>query len=301
LPIGLTLRFADNRAVRALISQAIPQQDSQEYLWLASEHFENLFLAYSTDDILFGLSTTKSPQSQGPWGRNAQYVASEVGGPLSATSLPRIICAAALRASGMTEFSEAVDARWSPPAESAVQASIEFIDDPEDRQFGLTLLDRTTNTEVAPLDFVSSNALLTQNIVRILENEPLVPSITLGKAFPFRLFGLHPQARDSFSLFNHFWLKLRPGTLEEAARDLLAVALHLNWSLPREPLTKLSTEQTMPFALAQSARLKRLEEREAAVRHAISVLQKRYPRNAELIQFEVNNPICKSRKRFANV
>lgn len=84
-------------------------------------------------------------------------------------------------------------------------------------------------------------------------------------------------------------MKLRPGTLKDAVQELLAVSLHLNWSVSRATGEKLSPEQVLSFALAQKARLRRLAEREPAVRHAIGVFQKRYLGNADLVQLEVNN------------
>lgn len=60
-------------------------------------------------------------------------------------------------------------------------------------------------------------------------------------------------------------MKLRPGTLDDAVRELLALSLHLNWSFSGHPGRKLGQQQVLAFALSQSVRLKRLEERESAV------------------------------------
>jgi len=284
----LSFRLTNRKRLNQMLSSAVKDE---EYEWLISEFYNTLIIAYSSQDILFGQASDLDPNVPcGPKSRTPAYIASEVGGHLAPTSLARLVCATALKEMGALELGSNVDVYTSYPFESALQASIEFVSGTlEFPGFGgIVFRDIDTSITLRPIELISSRRLLSQEIVSLLQEESQLDQLLIARAMPWQWFTTGDK-NLGFAVFNHFWIKANSGTFVELVEELLPMALHLNWAHPRIPGAQLSAEQSLTFAIKQSSRLKRLEERESSVRHALGVLQKRYSTRTELYNLEVNN------------
>lgn len=283
----LAFQLTERDRLRQLLASVLKKEEN-EYEWLIVEFFDVLVVAHSSQDILFGFVSSRDPNVPGgPYSRTPSYIAIEFGGPLGATSLARFVCVAALKETWAPELGTAIDAHWSLPVESALQASIEFGSEIPDS--GITTHDVDTDIVLRPIEFISSRLLLSQEIVPLLQEESKLNQLLVARATPYQFFCSGGGDDRGFGLFNHFCIKAKSGAFAELVGELLLISLHFNWAHATKPGDQLSTEQRLAFAIAQSGRLKKLEERESSVRHALGVLQKRYPARTDLVQWEVNN------------
>lgn len=141
---------------------------------------------------------------------------------------------------------------------------------------------------IRSLSVLSSNQLLSQEIVALLQKEASIQSIEIAKAFP--LFWPFPSTeRKWFNGSNHWWIRAKTGSQTELLQELLAISLQLNWSEAKSYTEQLPKKLALSFGFNQLKRLRYLEERENALRHSLIILQKRYPGRSDLIEWEANN------------
>ncbi len=270
-----------------LLTRAVLTPNEDELFWLLTEFFEYLLLIPTHYDLLFALTSTKDPGTEGgPYARDAHYISSEIGNPFYPPSLARILCAGALKQIGLREFGERIDCISNFPNETALAGDILFVHPPID--FSAIIRDGDTGFEWRPLSLLSSKLLLSQKIIDILQEEAVIDQIELAKVLPFQIMGRFDQTFP-FHTQNHFAIRAKFGTQIEVLEEILGVSLHLTWSKAKSYTEKLPKKAALSFGFGQLRRLKDLEEKETALRYALNILQKRYPARKDLIELEVSN------------
>jgi hypothetical protein len=287
-----TYQFAlnENSYFKQLVTTALPKEEN-ELIWLLTDFFEYFFLQSTSHDLLFACTSTKNPKV-GPDGnarpdqRDAGYISSEIGNPFYPPSLFRILCSAALKQQGFVELGGSIDCVSNLPTETAIAGSIFFLEPP--LQYNLVLHDTSLDIIFRPLSVLSSNKLLSQEIVALLQEEASIPSIEIARAFPL-FWSFSSTKKNWFTGSNHWWIRAKTGSQAELLQELLAVSLHLNWSEAKSYTEQLPKKLALSFGFNQLKRLRRLEERENGLRHSLGILQKRYPSRSDLIEWEANN------------
>jgi hypothetical protein len=288
---GTYLLFVkDRECFNQLITTALPSNENELY-WLLTEFYEYFLLQLTSYDLLFVCTSTKNPKV-GPDGnvrpdqRDAEYISSEIGNPFYPPSLFRILCSDALKQQGFVELGVSMDCISNLPTETSIGGYILFLEPPI--KFGLTWHYSDLGMTIRPLSVLSSNKLLSQEIVALLQEEASIPSIEIAKAFPL-FWGFSSTNRNWFNGSNHWGIRAKIGSQIELLQELLAVSLHLNWSEAKSYTEQLPKKRALSFGFNQLQRLRRLEERENSLRHSLSLLQKRYPSRSDLIEWEANN------------
>jgi hypothetical protein len=260
--------------------------DDAELVSLATECFEQLVVIATGTDLLFALAGANDPsRTYGATSRPAWYIATEMGGIIFPPSIARILCATALRNAGCAALAQATDCTSSMPQESALSGDITFI--AERPGIEIAPLELSGEVKIRPLSVLSSK-LLTGDIVDLLLKESGLDRAEIARALPLQFAGLDNAGRTC-SIVNHFQIKALSGTLLEVLEQFVDISLHLNWSSSRNFGEKLTDDAAFPYAVAQTRRLKQLEEKENAIRAALHLLQKRYPKRQDPILWEIDN------------
>jgi hypothetical protein len=282
--LGITLEIDNKDNVDKLVQNTFTQEET-DLAWLATNFFEQLVLILSKRELLFAFLSTKDPAVPGgPRSLPPNYMASEVGSITHPPCMPRMMCATAAKLANMPELAEVLAYKWKGyPPETSLSGSIEF--DKSFRDWKITIEEKDTDIQWPTVSVLSSRILLTQQILELLSNKKRLDAIEIARAT-----AVFFEARDkhSFNRYNHLWIKAMPGTLSDVLQEMIGASLHLNWMFDRD-WRELSKEQALPHALAQSRKLKEVEEKEHSLRNSLAILQKRYPARPELIEWEVNN------------
>lgn len=277
----------DKALVKQLAKGAFANWE-EELVWLATECFQHYFILPTKHDLLFGFASTGDPEQVGPYGRPPHYILSEVGDYTYRPSIPRILISGALVQGGYHDLGKSLDCTTSFPRETALAGDIVFVEPPIKYDLKLQVLDKGYGWRTLSL---LSSRLLIQEIVELLQDESNLSQVEIAKVFPFQFFSVSiaDEKEHPFSLLNHFSIRARKGSFDEVIDELLGVSLHLNWSLAKEHTDKLSREESIGYALMQNARLKQIEDKEQRLNYALGVLQRRYTRCSEIIEWEANN------------
>jgi hypothetical protein len=259
----------------------------EEYNWLFIEYFEKLILSFVDDNLLFALTSSKSPDIFGPYNRDAKYIASLMGEPIYSPSIGRILVAYSQEIGGNTDLAKKLRLDYDKyilSKEPALSGDILLLEPPI--IFDLTIICKDKGITLRPLNILSSD-LLSSDIIELLKDETLLNRVEIGKAFPLQIFSLSDLT--NFSVFNHFSVRGLRGKLAELFTALLQSAIHLNWQLASDYVSTLNKDDALQFALLQKNRLRQVEEKYSALTHSLQLLQRRYPHRIELFEWEVNN------------
>lgn len=272
------LNIKNKEMVRGLAEAVFVKDIEDEFVWLVTEYFEYLFIFYTKYDLLFGLASTKGVEQVSPYNRRPDFIICEVGGCSYGPTIPRILISGALDREGFSELSKKLECTSNFPRETAIAGDIVFVDPP-------------VKMELKNLSILSST-ILNQEIVKLIQDESILMQVEIAKAFHYQKSGAFQNQREEqqhFSIVNHFSIIARKGSFIELLNELSGVALHLNWSITKEIEGKLSREEFIEYAIGQNARLQEVEEKEQRLIYSLGVLQKRYPDNVNLFEWEVNN------------
>jgi len=287
-PIIRFFKIQNKQSIQELLDKVITWE--KELIWLFSEFFEYLYIYQTNHDLLFGLVSNHNPETISPEGRSAGYIASEVGNIpeyVYRPALPRIFITEALKQQGFTELSNSLKCSFILPSETALAAHLEFIKPPI--TYNIKLTDQDSGFEWHTLSLLSSK-LLSQNIVELIRDESMLNHVEIAQVFPFQMFSIYTdEEQQPFHLLNHFSIKAQIGTFDEVLDELLGISLHLNWSIAKEHTGKLPREESLKYAFIQNTRLKQVERKEQQLVYSLNVLQKRYPTNSSIIEWEINN------------
>ncbi|QTA81084.1 DUF4145 [Desulfonema limicola] len=271
----------DYKKLRKIVEN-IFQDD--EYVWLSVEYFESIIIAVGEDNVLCGMFSSKSLKIKSPYNRDAKYISSLIGDYVYAPAIARTIVAKAIELSGQQSLSDKIDCKYNFSIETALAGDILFIEPP--LEYDLRIKCENTGNEWQPLDIISSNYLLSQDIVKLVRDESLLDEIVIGKAMPFHVF----SDVKSFSLFNHFSIKAVKNKFVEIISEILHFSIHLNWKHSSDYFSK-NTDNTeaFHFALKQKNRLTVIEKRERKITQSLQLLERRYPNKTYLYELETNN------------
>ncbi len=103
------------------------------------------------------------------------------------------------------------------------------------------------------------------------------------------MYGNLAKSNKPFSLYNLVSINAKIDTLDKLLDEILFSTLHLNWSSSNRFDKELSEEKKYLYAQSQLERIEIMEAREEKIRSGLNLLQKRYPNNVKLFQWEKNN------------
>lgn len=277
-----------DRNLVAKLCKQIFGKTEEELIWLTTEFFQYFFLLLTKYDLLFGFVSLHDPEQLGLYGRNPSYILSEVGDYTYRPAIPRILISGALLQNGFHELGKNLECISSFPRETAMAGDIIFVEPPI--KYNLKMKDTDTGFEWRTLSLLSSKSL-SHEIVDLIQDESRLSHVEIAKVFPFQFFSVVTSGEEEypFSLLNHFSIKARKGTCAEVLDELLGVSLHLNWTRSKEYAGELLREEALKYALIQNTRLKQVEKKEQELIYALNILEKRYPHNIEIIEWQVNN------------
>ena len=264
-------------------------KNHDEFIWtLALDYCKFLIIDSKFDNILFALASNKKPDSLAPFSPNtiAQYMGTFTYPP----SLARILCVDALKKNGLPELSNNFNVISSFPSETALVGDITYTAVPKHPLGGFNLNYLGTDIEIQYLSLLNSKSLITQNIVKILNNESIIRDIEIAKVYPLQFTSADKLIREkSFSLINYMMINAKYGTLFEILEEMLSISIHLNWEFSKDLKKNLTKKEAKYFADLQNNRLKKIEQKEKSLRNGLNMLQKRFPQNSQLIEWEINN------------
>jgi hypothetical protein len=259
--------------------------EDDEFVWLAADYFEELIIGKGNENIIFAIASKKAPEIKGPWERSAWYVSSLVGEMIYPPSIARILISHALRLAGHKDLATSINCTTNFPRETALSGDVLFVDPP--LTFEFLMQDEDTGIRWSTFSVLSDQLLLTHRITDLLTKRELIDSIEIAKALPFQIFKVSDLS--SFSVFNHLSVRAVRGQAAELLPTLLDAGVHLNWQEARDYVSTLPKDVAMGYAFDQRKRLARLEKKEAEITYALELLQRRYPDNSQLYQWQVNN------------
>ncbi|MFX1257318.1 MAG: DUF4145 domain-containing protein [Promethearchaeota archaeon] len=278
----------EDRPKKTSIESKEEYKTEEELVWELRDFCDYLIINSKIGNVLFALASTRDPES---WGSiTPNYVAQLFGTYIYPPSLARIICADALKDFGLVKLSNNINVCSSAPRETALAGDITFNETPIHPLGGYNLKYIGTDIEIRPISLLNSKLLLTQNIIELIQNESLLNNLELAKLYPLQLAQADIFLQNkSFSLFNYIMINARFGTQFDILDEMLNISLHLNWQFAKNSDEELTKNLALSYAHKQKKRFELIEKREHAIRSALNTLQKRYPLNSDLIQWEINN------------